>query len=416
VEPARLVTTRDGGEEALGTLGRREAARSAAFLREALPGSLRSAFGEAFVRSHILYGEFVCRLVLRIARESGMATALGVPGDAGEIAARAGLASAQARVPVDWMLRFLASRGWLERVAGEAGRRYRSRGELPGLDPSPVRQEQQRWEPSWLPAYTLAETVARDYPAFLRGEVAGEDVLFAPRRLRLWVDYFSNDNGLYAVNNRVGAVAVADWLPGPGSSMLELGGGLASGAVALLAELEARDCLGDIRGYRFTEPVSAFLRRGEQTLRDRFPALASLTFGALDMNQRFAEQGVAPASVSVVYAVNTLHAARDLGFTLQEVRRTLSPGGRLVISECVRAAEPIYADFVFNLAEAFRSPRLDPRYRPHGGFLGTGAWTGVLEAAGFDDVRVLPDVAAIRVEVPDWSVAAIGGVRPGGRP
>ena len=152
---------------------------------------------------------------------------------------------------------------------------------------------------------------------FLRGEVAGEDVLFAPRRLRLWVDYFSNDNGLYAVNNRVGAVAVADWLPGPGSSILELGGGLASGALALLAELEARDRLRDVRGYRFTEPVSAFLRRGEQTLRDRYPALAGLSFGALDMNQGFGEQGVAPASVSVVYAVNTLHAARDLGFTLR---------------------------------------------------------------------------------------------------
>ena len=79
------------------------------------------------------------------------------------------------------------------------------------------------------------------------------------------------------------------------------------------------------------------------------------------------------------------------------------------------APQPIYADFVFNLAEAFRSPRLDPRHRPRGGFLGAEDWTGTLEAAGFEDVRVLPDVAAIRVEVPDWSVAAIGGARPGGR-
>ena len=39
----------------------------------------------------------------------------------------------------------------------------------------------------------------------------GEDVLFAPRRLPLWVAYFSNENGLYAVNNRVGAVALDAW-------------------------------------------------------------------------------------------------------------------------------------------------------------------------------------------------------------
>ena len=410
------MTTGGDAEEALAALGREEAARRAAFLREALPGPLRAAFGEAFIRSHILYGEFVCRLVLGIARVSGMATALGAPGDAGEIAARAGLEGTQARVPVDWMLRFLAARGWLAEVPGGAGRRYQAPGELPVLDALPVRQEQQRWDPSWMPAYALAEVVARDYPAFLRGEVPGEDVLFAPRRLRLWVDYFSNDNGLYAVNNRVGAVAVADWLPGPGSSILELGGGLASGALAVLAELETRDRLRDVRGYRFTEPVSAFLRRGEQTLRDRYPALADLSFGALDMNQGLGEQGVGPASVSVVYAVNTLHAARDLEFTLAEVRRALSPGGRLVISECVPPLAPIYADFVFNLAEAFRSPKLDPRQRRGGGFLGLEDWTAVLEAAGFEDVRVLPDVAAIRVGVPDFSVAAIGGVRPGGKP
>jgi hypothetical protein len=38
-----------------------------------------------------------------------------------------------------------------------------------------------------------------------------------------------------------------------------------------------------------------------------------------------------------------------------------------------------------------------------------------MEAAGFADVRVLPDVARIRVAVPDWSVAAIGAVHAGER-
>jgi hypothetical protein len=97
------------------------------------------------------------------------------------------------------------------------------------------------------------------------------------------------------------------------------------------------------------------------------------------------------------------------------VSRALSPGGRLVISECVPPPEPIYADFVFNLTEAFRSPRLDSRHRSRCGFLGPEEWTAALVAAGFDDVRVFPDLASIRAEVPDWSVAAIGGARPGGK-
>ena len=242
--------------------------------------------------------------------------------------------------------------------------------------------------------------------------MAGEDVLFAPRRLRLWVDYFSNDNGLYAVNNRVGAVAVADWLPGPDSSILELGGGLASGALALLAELEARDRLRDVRGYRFTEPVSAFLRRGEQTLRDRFPALAGLSFGALDMNQRFGEQGVAPASVSVVYAVNTLHAARDLGVhAARKCPGRCRPAAGSSSPNACRRPSPSMRTSSSIWRRRFGHRASIHGFVPAAGSSGFEDWTAVLEAAGFEDVRVLPDVAAIRVEVPDWSVAAIGGVR-----
>ena len=36
----------------------------------------------------------------------------------------------------------------------------------------------------------------------------GSEILFSPARLPLWIKYFSNDNVLYGVNNRVGAVAV----------------------------------------------------------------------------------------------------------------------------------------------------------------------------------------------------------------
>ena len=37
-----------------------------------------------------------------------------------------------------------------------------------------------------------------------------------------------------------------------------------------------------------------------------------------------------------------------------------------------------------------------------------------MTAAGLRDVRVLPDLARIRAEVPDFSVAAIGATRPAG--
>ena len=80
---------------------------------------------------------------------------------------------------------------------------------------------------------------------------AGLRRLFAPRRLRLWVDFFSNKNGLYAVNNRTGAAAVEQWLPREPGVVLELGGGLGSGAIALLEQLGGRLDSGWLAGGEY---------------------------------------------------------------------------------------------------------------------------------------------------------------------
>jgi SAM-dependent methyltransferase len=207
---------------------------------------------------------------------------------------------------------------------------------------------------------------------------------------------------------------VEEWHPPAPLSILELGGGLGSGAVALLENLKNTGRWGEIGEYRFTELVPAFLRRGQNTLQTRFPDASFLKFGALDMNQAFEKQGVTPGSASVVYAVNTLHVARDLDFTLREIFAALAPGGRLVVSECIHTSpeQAVYVEFVFLLMETFRSPVLHPTHRPNGGFLTPGQWQGAMEAAGFVDVGVLPDIAGLRARYPDFIVAAIGATRP----
>jgi SAM-dependent methyltransferase len=172
--------------------------------------------------------------------------------------------------------------------------------------------------------------------------------------------------------------------------------------------------LGAIQEYRFTELVPAFLRRGEQALRAHPPEGVPIRFGTLDMNRPFEAQGIAPSSVTAVYAVNTLHVAHDLDFTLGQILRTLRPGGWLIVSECVRPypRQAIYAEFIFNLIQTFRCPRLHPVYRPNGGFLTPDQWKGAIESAGFADTRFVPDVMRIRLKVPDFFVSAIGAIRP----
>lgn len=392
-----------------------EATAAAASLQQALPPSLHPLFGVSFLRSWDLYDEFVYRLTLGVFESAGLEAATREPGNTADVAARAGLEPGQALIPLDWILRQLATRHVLERGdAAEETRWRRSPGPLLALAPDPIREEQAGLDPSWLPAYTLAETVARDYVRFLRGEVTGEEILFSPARFRLWIDYFSNANGLYAVNNRVGALAVAEWLPHPEATILELGGGLASAACALLEELDTAGRLGALGAYHFTELVPAFLRRGQQALQARFPHLPGLTFAPLDMNRPFEPQGVAPGSRSVVYAVNTLHVARDLDFTLGEIRAALAPGGCLIVSECVRMlpGQPLNAEFIFNLMATFRSRRPDSPGQPPAGFLLPEQWKAILEAAGFTAVRFLPDVLTFSERFPRFHAGAIGATRP----
>jgi SAM-dependent methyltransferase len=392
-----------------------EAERRSRELAAILPARFSPPFTGSFIRSATLYDEYVLRLTLGIFRTTGLAKAAQTPSTIDELIARVGFEPGRARVPVDWMLRRLSHRGIVEQSDAEGGPRFRLRGEMPELDPAEILEAQGRQDGSWQPSYVLAETVAQDYPVFLRGERTGEEILFSPSRLRLWVNFFSNDNGLYVVNNLVGAAAVTELMPPAPVVVMELGGGLGSGATALIDDLQRSGRWAGVREYRFTELVPFFLRRGQQALEARFPNVSLLKFAALDMNRPFAGQGVAPGSVSLVYAVNTLHVARDLDFTLREILAALAPGGRLVVSECIRTApaQAIYIEFIFNLMETFRAPVLHPTHRPNGGFLAPEEWQGAMEAAGFVDVRMLPDIPSLRARFPHFQVGAIGATRPG---
>jgi SAM-dependent methyltransferase len=385
-----------------------EVERLGAAVTRLLPVSILPFFDARFTRSHVLFDEFVYRLALRVFVEAGLDRAAGDWVRADDLVAMGQLDPRCSLVPVDWLLRHLASRGVLAREDGGPAPRFRAERALPVPDPAPVLAEQQRHDAACLPSYRLAETAAREYPAVLRGERSGDQVLLSPARLPLWTAYFSNENPLYAVNNRVGAAALASWMPPGAGAILELGGGLGSGAAAVLEALRP----GAVGSYRFTELVPAFLGRARRLLEARSGGVP-LAFAPLDMNRSFAAQGVAPATVSVVYAVNTLHVADDLAFTLDEVHRVLEPGGLLVASECVRprAGQTLYPEFVFNLMPTFRAPRLHPAYRPNGGFLTPEQWTDALAAAGFVDIRLLPDIVRTRETVPTFSVAALGAWR-----
>jgi len=374
-----------------------------------IPPEILPFFDDVFARSCELIEEYVARLALTAFRSTGLAEACAEPATVEEAIARAGLAAGVARVPVAWLLATLAARGWVERVSGAGdGARFRVRQPLPALDPQEIIAAQAANDERCLPSYRIAAMAAERYPAVLRGELTGEQALFDPEGIVVWSKYFSNANPAYAVSNAIGAVAAERALSEAGGAVLELGGGLGSGAEALLERLAA----GAASSYRFTEISPLFLRRAERSLGARFRG-RGLEFAPLDIDRPFAAGGIAPGTFALVYGVNVLHVARDLAATLAEIRTALAPGGALVISECVRpfAGQPVYVELAFNLLAAFRDPLLVPGWRPNGGFLTPEQWTEALAANGFGEVKIYPDIGAIRETFPQFVVAAISARR-----
>jgi SAM-dependent methyltransferase len=375
--------------------------------------SIRELFSAEFILCCEQFDRFTTAMVLRLVRELAMTEALDRGATALEIVAEKDWAP-RAEVPIGWFLRKLQEEGILERIGDGRQARYRARGPLPVPDPDEAEARARAIDPGSMPPFAVVRAMVEHVPEFLRGEKTGEEILFAPHRLPLWFDYFSNSNLLYQINNRLGAEAVARALPVSGrATIVELGGGSGSAALALFERLARDAAVSRIGRYVFTEIVPTFLRRAERAIKASGLS-SSVEFLRLDMNRDFEEQGLAAGCADVLYAVNTVHIARDLGVTLQQIRATLAPGGVAVFSECVRPfpGQPIYVEFVFNFLENFTGVATDPATRPNHGFLTPADWRRALHAAGFESPQVLPDVEELARHYDAFFVAAVSARRP----
>ena len=375
--------------------------------------AIRSLFTPEFILCSEEFDRFTVDVLLGLVQDLGLVPALREGASVSSLVAGHGYAE-RARPPLAWFLRKLASEGYLDESREASEPVYRIRAALPARDPDLAESRARAIDPRSLPPFAVVRAMVAHVPEFLRGEKTGEEILFAPTRLPLWFEYFSNDNLLYQINNRLGAEALARLLPRDRpAAVVEIGGGSGSAALAVAERLARDGRLDRIGRYVFTEIVPTFLRRAERNLRARFPGLP-FEFARLDMDRDFEEQGIAPESADLVYAVNTVHVARDLSATLGRIRRALRPGGAALFSECVRPFEgqPIYVEFVFNFLENFTRVATDPELRPTHGFLTPGSWRKSLAAAGFVEPAILPDVETLARHYEAFFVAAVSARRP----
>jgi len=387
-----------------------------------------SLFDDCLYWSVELLERYAREWALEIAHRLGLPAALAAASEGGATAG--GLAatldlSPGFVYPVSWVLEQLVALGELDAVGtpGEPeGRRFRRAGEPRAARLEPVREAVLEHAVDNAPFVELLDAAGEAWPRVARGEIRGEDALLSPARIGLWLHYFANDNPVYALNNRLAALAAAHRLPASGTiRVLEVGAGAGSGSIALLEALATGGHLERLAAYRLTEPAGMLRRRAARTIAGRWPGVP-LEEGALDMDRPWCPisvdpgsgQEIEPASFDLVFAVNVFHVAVDLGQALGEARAALRPGGRLVLGECLRPfpGQPVAAEMTFLPLEGFREVHTDPALRPHPGFLTPELWLANLERAGFEELEVVPDVRVLREIYPRVAAGAVCGRRP----
>ncbi len=320
-----------------------------------------------------------------------------------------------------WLLARLADAGHLDRSPGTGGAEesvFRLSRALPVPELAPLRALGLAIDPAIAPTLAILDAAGEAFPKVLSGALTGEQALFSGARMQLWTEYFHNANPIYAVNNRMAAIAAANRLPAisaadGGLRILEVGAGAGSAAEALLDELRHRGRLEEIAEYRLTEPNPMLRRRAIRTLAARYPGLM-LTDQSYDIDLVPAGQGLPEGGFHLVFAVNVLHIARDLRASLEWLRSLLVPGGWLIGGECQRLfpQQTIPIELIFEQLSSFTQVKLDREVRSAHGFLTPEQWRGALAATGFTALAEVPDLKRIRDHYPRFFSGALCARRP----
>jgi len=315
------------------------------------------------------------------------------------------------KAALKWILERLVQTGCAEARTDSGSRLYRlccapQRTPLAGL-----RAAATRVDPANAATLDLLDFAANLYPTVARDQKGGDQNLLGPEGVKLWLNYFSNDNRTYAVNNWVGAVLAANRLADRRTvRILEVGAGAGSATEVLLQMLDDRGLSSRIERYLVTEPNGFFRRHAQRKLSRQYPNLP-LDWAPLNLDLPWNAQGVGPAEFDLVYGVNVMHIARNLLFSLNQARLALAAEGWLVIGECLRPYrnQPIYPELMFQILQSFTDVETDPEIRTNPGFLTAAQWLLAVARAGFMNTEVAPDIERIREVYPHFFTGAICG-------
>lgn len=226
----------------------------------------------------------------------------------------------------------------------------------------------------------LIDYVADNWINVINGTISPVRLFFGTTGGQLWMDYFSNENGLYSVHNR--------WLVdnlkniiSRNDQILELGAGFGS-ATELVTSLYESNGI-DNYSYYASDLSNLMLNKIRKKLgSDKVNTLV------IDFDKNIEDQ-CTQLKFDLIIGINALHCAKNLESTLISVKNKLTSGGSLILSESTRGkkGELLHQEFIFNLLPGYKMEIGSNYYLK--GFMTLEDWEIKLKNAGFDSVEIL---------------------------
>lgn len=179
--------------------------------------------------------------------------------------------------------------------------------------------------------------IGQNLPGILDNTVNSLDLMLEGKLLSDWY----KEGPMLPVNRQMVEYFNTLTHKNPQMSIIEVGAGTGSAAAHLF------DALGDngrnlIKHYCYTDISAGFFEQGKALLNKWKPLV---DFKVLDLTKDPIEQGFEPSQFDLVIASNVLHATPSISKTLENVRKILKPGGRMLLVELVRDSAAVNAVF-----------------------------------------------------------------------
>ncbi|CZR61454.1 related to polyketide synthase [Phialocephala subalpina] len=127
----------------------------------------------------------------------------------------------------------------------------------------------------------------------------------------------------------------------PHMTILEVGAGTGGATLPLIQSLDREEGLL-LHNYIYTDISAGFFEQAKTLLQNWTDYIE---FKTLDVSKDIIAQGFKEGSVDLVIASNVLHATSELDATVENVRKLMKPGGRMVLIELTRLTAAINVIF-----------------------------------------------------------------------